>query len=222
MAKGNNTLFERDPIAFCKTKCVNIQNRQSGVKIFNARLAYQHAFFDLVPWGSNQVVFTPKGSGEWDGKDSILKGYFFPYIAYGDLTSTGHAAVALKDIPKTKPAYKYIFTGGVNGCSPMLLKGDADTVTAFHYPNSDGKAKGYPLLKEIGKTAADIIISLDFDVYGTTTHPNGFAFFYFFEGQWTGVTQSHKQGAPDKDKGISSMSINTAMGDHGVTHIIPS
>lgn len=222
MAKGNNKKFERDPIAFCKEKCVNIQNRQGDFAVFNPRLAYQHSFFDLKPWGKNQVIFTPCGSGTWGGKDTILRAYYFPYIAYGDLTSTGHAAVPLKGIPKTNPAYNYIFTGGVNGCSPMLLKGDySNTVWGFHYPNSDGKKKGYPLLSDIGKTADDIIISLDFDVYGTDTNPNGFAFFYYYNGQWTGVVQSQIQGVPDASKGVSSMSINKSMGVNGVTHIIP-
>lgn len=223
MAKGNNTAFTRDPIEFCKNKCVNIQNRQSGIRIFNARLAYPMAFFDLVPWGKDQVVFTPMGSGIWSGKDTIIKGYYFPYIPYGDLTSTGHEAVALENIPKTNPAFPFIFTGGVNGCSPMLLKGSGDTVTAFHYPNSDGKAKGYPLLKLIKKTADDIIISLDFDVYGTDHNPNGFAFFYFYKGQWTGVTQSQIQGTPDQGRGLNSMSINMGMkeADRGVKHVLP-
>jgi hypothetical protein len=222
MADGNNTNFSRDPIAFCKRKCVNIQNTQASIKVFDARLAYADAFIDLVPWGNNQVVFTPKGSLVWTGKSTILKGYYFPYIAYGDLTSTGHAAKPLKDIPKNNPKHKFIFTGGVNGCSPMLLKGDDDrTVWGFHYPNSDGKEKGYPLLKMIGKSSSDIIIALDFDLYGTGTDPNGFAFFYFENGKWVGVVQSHKQGAPDMKSRINSMSINTQKGDSGVTVVRP-
>ncbi|MEK6239400.1 MAG: hypothetical protein N2C14_32180 [Planctomycetales bacterium] len=223
MGSGHNTKFVRDPIAYLKSTCVSMQTKGGLIgKDFDFRKAHEHAFIDFSPWSwgsfAKQVVFTAKATGTWTGKDSILKSYYFPYIQYGSLTG-GHAAVPLKGIPKTNPAYNFIFTGGVNGCSPMLLEGDSSgEVWGFHYPNSDGQKKDYPLLNLIGKSSSDIIISLDFKgTYGSKKHPNGFAFFYYQGTKWVGVTQSHLMGAANAKKGMCTMSINKDIGDDGVT-----
>jgi hypothetical protein len=126
--------------------------------------------------------------------------------------------VLLDNVPAALPPYKFIFTGGQNGCSLLLLRGSGlGTVAALHYPNSDGKGAGYPLLARVNRTAADIILAIDFDLYGETSNPNAASFFYHTGTEWIGITQPQIQGAPSTDWKRCSMTINTSRGVRKVT-----
>ncbi len=213
-----NEKFQLDPVTYAKSVCINLQTAggmasQAG---FNSNLAYSPAYFNLAPWSSSvfsstkQVVLQPQATY----KAGLIQAYYVPYIAYGTITSNNTDMVPLWDVPVVDPPFRYIFTGGQNGCSLLLLKGDVtgSTVAALHYPNSDGKAKGYPLLERIGKTAADVILAIDFDLYGEDAHPNACSFFYYTKGQWIGVTQPQIQGGPDMKWRRCSMLINQSRG----------
>ena len=140
-----------------------------------------------------------------------------PYRQYGAITSDKQDLAPVEGIPTSLPAKKFIFTGGQNGCSLLLMKGTGGTVSAFHYPNSDGKKKGYPLLQRIGKTKGDILLAIDFDLYGDAKNPNACSFFFCRNREWIGVTQPQVQGMPDLGKGRCSMSINKEIGVRVVT-----
>jgi hypothetical protein len=217
--------FLLDPLKYVRTVCINLQTAsgQIGSAAFNANKAYAPCYFDLVPWssslfgGASQVALAPTATM---GQNQIT-GYYVPYISYQSVASTASDhidPVLLDNVPKTLPANRFIFTGGQNGCSLLLLTGGAPgTVSALHYPNSDGKAKGYPLLAKVGKTAADIIIAIDFGVYGSgnpddarhgTYHPNAASFFYHDGKEWIGVTQPQVQGPVNMEWKRPSMSIN--------------
>jgi hypothetical protein len=209
--------FLQDPLKYARTTCINLQGGGGHiVGGFDANRSYSPCYFDLVPWstsffgGASQVMLEPTvtmGAGQ-------ITGYYVPYISYGDIASTNinhKDPVLLDGVPRVLPANRFIFTGGQNGCSLLLMNGNAaGTVSALHYPNSDGKAAGYPLLGLVGKTAADIIIAIDFDVYGETDNPNACSFFYHDGTEWIGVTQPQVQGAADMTWMRPSMSINRA------------
>lgn len=207
--------FKQSPMKYAKEVCINLQGGGGHVTGgFNANLAYTPCYFDLVPWstslfgGASQVMLAPTTTMG----ANLLTGYYVPYISYGNVVSTAadHIDPVLLDgVPKALPPHNVIFTGGQNGCSLLLLKGStADTVSALHYPNSDGKKKGYPLLAQVGKTAADIILSIDFEMYGEDDHPDACSFFYHDGKQWIGVTQPQVLGVPDMTWKRPSMSIN--------------
>ena len=139
----------------------------------------------------------------------MIPAYYAPYLAFGTITSNNQALAPLDNIPAAHPPRRFIFTGGQNGCSFLLLRGAAHgNVCALHYPNSDGKHHGYPLLVGIHRTAADILLAIDFDLYGDDNHPNACSFFYHNGTEWVGVTQPQKQGAVDRTLGRCSMSLN--------------
>ncbi len=204
--------FLLSPTTYVKTTCINLQTRSMATPTaFNANLAYDTAYFDLVPWSSSlfgsasQVMLVPQvGAGP-----GLIDGYYVPYLAFGTITSNNQALAPLENVPKNAPAHKFIFTGGQNGCSLLLLTGNsADTVCALHYPNSEGKREGYPLLSRIGRTAADVLLSIDFDLYGDELQPNACSFFFHNGTEWIGITQPQLQGAPSRDWGRCSMSLN--------------
>ena len=74
--------------------------------------------------------------------------------------------------------------------------------------NSEGKAQGYPLLARIGRTSADVLLSIDFDLYGQEKQPNACSFFYHNGTEGIGITQPQIQGAPNLTWGRCSMSLN--------------
>ena len=204
--------FLLSPLGYVKTTCINLQTK-GGVPLtaFNPNLAYDTLYFDLVPWSSSlfgsasQVMLEPQiaaGPG-------LISGYYAPYLAFGTVTSNNQALQPLDNIPKAAPPRKFIFTGGQNGCSLLLLRGTgADTVCALHYPNSEGKKQGYPLLERIGRTTADVLLSIDFDLYGDAKQPNACSFFFHNGTEWIGITQPQIQGAPNMEWGRCSMSLN--------------
>ena len=207
--------FTADPIKYATQTCINLQTAGGYVASdgFDANKAYAPAYFSLSPWSTSvfssvdQVILKPSI------KSSInsIAGYYVPYIAYGTITSNNANLVLLDGVPKSNPPFKFIFTGGQNGCSLLLLKSEYPAhVCALHYPNSEGKANGFPLLKNIGKTKEDIIFSIDFDLYGDGSNPNAASFLFHDGAKWVGVTQPQIQGAPDMSHKRNSMSINKA------------
>ena len=212
-----NEKFSLDPITYVKMVCVNLQTGGgiSAVGAFNANNAYAPAYFDQAPWA--KPLFGSPSQVMLDGKNAyaagLIQGYYVPYIAYGTITSNNADMVPLWDVPASAPPYRFIFTGGQNGCSLLLLTGRTnDTVCALHYPNSDGKKVDYPLLARIGKTKVDIILAIDFDLYGEDDNPNACSFFFYNGTEWIGITQPQIQGGPDMKWRRPSMSINRAKG----------
>ena len=213
MSAGEVQRFLRDPLAYVKSTCINLQTA-SGANAggaFNAIQAYNDVYCDLVPWSSSlfsnvsQVMLAPQTAVS----PQMIPAYYVPYLAYGSITSDNQNLVPLDNIPAAHPAHNFIFTGGQNGCSLLLMHGtNPGTVCALHYPNSDGKAAGYPLLARIHRTAADILLAIDFDFYGETRYPNACSFFYHNGTEWIGVTQPQAQGAPSKDWKRCSMSLH--------------
>ncbi|MDB5316471.1 MAG: hypothetical protein JWO24_2315 [Rhodospirillales bacterium] len=216
MSAHECTRFKTNPLKFARDVCINLQGAGGMVAAggFNANNAYSPCWFDLEPWSSSlfssatQVILKPQtGMGA-----GLLQGYYVPYISYQSVASTNldHIDMVLLDgVPKALPAYTMVFTGGQNGCSLLMLKGGAaDTVSFVHYPNSDGKKRGYPLLRQVGKTAADILLAIDFDMYGEEGNPNAASFFFYDGSKWVGVTQPQVQGAISMSQMRPSMSIN--------------
>lgn len=223
MSAAEVTKFTLDPIKYVQGTCINLQTGSgsgtSGIDS-NALNSYAPAYFDLVPWSSSlfgstsQVMLKPATAMS----AGLMAGYYVPYINYGAITSNGTALVLLDDVPAALPPYKFIFTGGQNGFRLLLLHGSApNTVSALHYPNSDGKAAGYPLLSKVNRQKSDIILSIDFNIYGEATNPNAASFFFHNGTEWIGITQPQVQGAPSTDWKRCSMSINKAKGVHKVT-----
>jgi len=209
--------FLRDPLEYVKCTCMNLQTASgAGTAIqegaFNANQAYSTLYCDLVPWSTSvfssfatQVMLAPQTAFS----PSMIPAYYAPYLAWGTIVSNSQSLVVTDDIPASNPAHNFIFTGGQNGCSLLLLKGTQPaTVRALHYPNSDGKKAGYPLLDRIGATAADILLSIDFDLYGEAHNPNACSFFYYDGREWIGVTQPQVQGAVNMTWKRCSMSLN--------------
>lgn len=217
MSAHECTRFRTNPLNYARDVCINLQGRGGHITGgFDANKSYSPCWFDLVPWsssffsGASQVMLEPTLTMA----PGLLQGFYVPYISYGNVASVDadHIdMVLLDDVPKTVPPYSVVFTGGQNGCSLLMMTGTApNTVSFVHYPNSDGKAKGYPLLANVGKAATDILISIDFDMYGETDNPNAASFFFHDGTQWVGVTQPQvqKPGMPDRERGRPSMSIN--------------
>lgn len=208
--------FMLDPLAYVKVTCINLQTPSgAGTAIpvggFNANSAYATLYCDLVPWSSSlfgsssQVMLAPQTGFS----AAMIPAYYAPYLAWGTIVSNNQPLVPLDNIPAAAPPQNYIFTGGQNGCSLLLLRGTMPgTVCALHYPNSTGKAAGYPLLAGIGRTAADILLAIDFDLYGDTANPNACSFFFHNGTEWIGVTQPQIQGGVNMDWKRCSMSLN--------------
>lgn len=219
MSAYENERFTRDPLKYARDVCINLQSRSgppsSGL---NLRASHAPGYFDLVPWSTSlvspatQVVL----EGSAQNAAGLIPGYYVPYIQYQSIASTAadHIdPVLLDNIPAQLPPYRFIFTGGQNGCSLLLLRSATrGCVAAFHYPNSDGKENGYPLLAQVGRSASDILLAIDFACYGDEKNPNGASFFWFNGTEWVGVTQSQVQGAPDVSRGRNNMSINPLRG----------
>lgn len=150
--------FITNPLSYVRDVCINLQTRgRGGAGAFNAKLSYAPCWFDLVPWstslfgGASQVMLEPTavmGAG-------LIQGYYVPYISYGNVVSTAadHIAPVLLDgVPRTLPPNSFVFTGGQNGCSLLMMNGSTpDTLSFLHYPNSDGKQNHYPILCRSGK-----------------------------------------------------------------------
>jgi len=205
--------FKLNPLAYVKVTCINPQTPSGmiGNVAFNANLAYDTMYCDLVPWSKSffgstqQVMLAPQAAPS----PKMIPAYYVPYLAYGTITSNNQAMQPLENVSATAPTHKYIFTGGQNGCSLLLLEGAVQgTVTALHYPNSDGKKAGYPLLSRINRDKSHIKLAIDFDMYGTDRQPNACSFFYHNGTEWVGVTQPQVQGPPSKDWKRCSMSLN--------------
>lgn len=217
MSTYENQRFVQDPLKYARDVCINLQTGSgSGTTLggFNAKLSYTNCYFDLVPWSASlfaatQVMLEPTTTAA----AGLISGYYVPYLAYGTIVSNGMTPVLLDNIPTAGPPHRFIFTGGQNGCSLLLLNGTSpNTVSAIHYPNSDGKAAGYPLLAQVGRTAANILIAIDFDFYGETNNPNAASFFWHNGTEWVGVTQPQIQGQPDTSWKRNGMTINKARG----------
>lgn len=205
--------FLLNPLEYVKTTCINLQTASGaiGTASFDANSRYSPAYFDLVPWSKplmgnpSQVMLAPQTA--FSGQ--MIAGYYAPYLAWGTVVSNNQSMVEVDNISATAPPYKFIFTGGQNGCSLLLLTGtQLGTVCVLHYPNSDGKAHGYPLLQRINRTAANILLSIDFDFYGEEKYPNACSFFYHNGTEWVGVTQPQAQGAPSMEWKRCSMSLH--------------
>lgn len=211
--------FRNDPLKFARDVCINLQTADAFVREgdFDPNKSYSPCWFDLEPFSSSlfsgavQVILKPTTQLA----AGLLQGYYVPYISYGKVAST--TLVLLDDVPTSSPAYTVVFTGGQNGCSLLMLKGrTADTLSFVHYPNSNGKKNSYPLLGTVGKTAADILLAIDYDMYGDEDkaaaryNPNAASFFFHNGKQWVGVTQPQVQALPphDKSQKRASMSIN--------------
>lgn len=217
MSAYENQRFVQDPLKYARDVCINPQTRTgaTGTAAFNPNLAYQTCHVDLVPWSTSlfsaatQVMLEPSANAG----AGLISAYYVPYIAFGTISSNGQTPVLLDNVPTTGALHRFIFTGGQNGCTLLLLRGTSpNTVAALHYPNSDGRAHGYPLLAQVNRTAGDVLIEIHFDVYGETMNPNACSFFWHDGIEWVGVTQPQVQGAPDMGWGRCSMSINTAKG----------
>ncbi|HZH16031.1 MAG TPA: hypothetical protein VE057_16900 [Archangium sp.] len=219
MSAYENGRFTQDPPRYARDVCINLQAR-SGAQSGGLKLAASHApaYFDLVPWSTSFVSSATQVVLEGSANDApgLIPGYYVPYIAYGSIASTAAAHIApvlLDNIPEQSPPYRFIFTGGQSGCSLLLLRSaTVGCVAAFHYPNSDGKAKGYPLLAQVGRSASDILLAIDYACYGDEQNVNGASFFWHNGTEWVGVTQSQVMGAPDLRWGRHSMSINASRG----------
>jgi hypothetical protein len=204
--------FKLDPKAYVKTTCINLQTQSGAVgsTVFNPNRAYDTMYCDLVPWSkfgwsTQQVMLAPQAMYS----PQTIMAYYVPYLAYGTITSNNQAMAPLENVSATNPAHKFIFTGGQNGCSLLLLEGATPgTVTALHYPNSDGKQAGYPLLSRINRDKSHIKLAIDFDMYGTAQHPNACSFFYHDGTEWIGLTQPQVQGAPSMEWKRCSMSLS--------------
>ena len=203
---GHNDRFRANPYAYCSLVTVNIQTASGDLGLqFNANKAHETAYVDLVPWDkgsrASQVVFSPSMQNR-GGK--LLAGYYVPYLAFGTITSNG-ASLQTLAIPKRNPKHPYVFTGGMNGCSLLLLEHTDDAYLAVHYPNSDGREKGYPLLN-----GAKVVLDVHFDQYGSGSNPNAFNFLHFNDGAWTAIVQSQAQGAPSlKHRRVSMQRLST-------------
>jgi hypothetical protein len=205
--------FLQGPLAYVKNTCINLQTPSGslGNAAFNPNLAYDTIYCDLVPWsssvfgGASQVMLAPQSAAAMN----MVAGYYAPYLAFGTIVSNNQNLAPQDNIPAAAPPRRFIFTGGQNGCSFLLLRGtNPGTVCALHYPNSDGKGAGYPLLARIARTAADILLAIDFDLYGETNYPNACSFFYHDGTEWIGVTQPQVQGAPNTQWKRCSMSLH--------------
>lgn len=210
--------FITNPLSYVRDVCINVQTcGRRGVGAFNANLSYAHCWFDLVPWstslfgGASQVMLEPTAVL----RPGLIQGYYVPYISYGNVVSTSadHIAPVLLDgVPRTLPPNSFVFTGGQNGCSLLMMNGSTpNTLSFLHYPNSDGKQQHYPILAQVGKTEADIILSIDFDIYGEPENPNACSFFLYNGTEWVAVTQPQVQGAINETWWRRSMSINRNM-----------
>lgn len=133
--------FLLDPLKYVTKVCINLQTGSgSGTVIgpgqFNANNSYAPCYFDLVPWSTSMVFSTDQVMLEPTTTNglNLITGYYAPYMAYGTVTSNNAALTPVDNIPKTLPPYKFIFTGGQNGCSLLLLRGTSpNTVCALHY-----------------------------------------------------------------------------------------
>jgi hypothetical protein len=217
MSEYENQRFALDPTKYVKETCINPQTRSgsAGVVSFDVLKSYQTCYVDLVPWSSlyfksiGQVMLEPQVAA---GK-GMLSAYYVPYLAYGMIQSNKMPPVLLDNVPATGAMHRFIFTGGQNGCSLLLLRGTSPgTVAALHYPNSTGRANGYPLLADVGKSAADILIDIHFATYGETDNPNACSFFWHDGTAWVGITQPQIQGPPDTGWSRCSMSLNHGIG----------
>jgi len=218
MSKSECQRFLINPLKYVRDVCINLQtpSGKRSLSDFDANNCHEHCWFDLVPWstslfsfgGASQVILEPTTKRG----DDLITGYYVPYISYGVVKNHIDEPVLLKGVPEKMPPRSFVFTGGQNGCSLLMMKGtEPNTVDFMHYPNSDGKESGYPLLERVkptAKTAEDIILSIDFDDYGEKYNPNACSFFYHDGKEWVAVTQPQVQGAVDMERKRCSMSIN--------------
>jgi hypothetical protein len=220
-----NKRFLANPLEYCRSTVINLQGAGGFVTGFDANQRYMTAYFDLVPWqGSgmldyfsrklynpDQVILTPQLTPISNG-DSQIHGFFAPYRSYGEFTSgiasggsiANKSAVVIKasiqdvmvEVDQQNPAHPFIFTGGQNGCSLLLVDlGVPGKYTAIHYPNSGGKAQGYPLIGQ----QFQIVLESHFGMYGTTGDPNAACFFYHDGNRWTLIYQPQIQ-LPSSDE----------------------
>jgi hypothetical protein len=208
---SENKRFLADPLQYCRTTVINLQGAGGHITGgFDPNQVHTTAYFDLVPWQetglvssvkklfsstTEQVILSPQ-LGLISNGDSQIHGFYAPYREYGEFTSgiQGGGTVTIQSVmvqvDQQNPTHPFIFTGGQNGCSLLLLDlGVVGKYSAVHYPNSTGKAQGYPMLPG----GAQIVLESHFNLYGTTNHPNAACFFYHNGNRWTLIYQPQTQ-----------------------------
>jgi len=237
MSQGQNSLFISDPLRYCQTTCINAStpphNRYDDN--FNPNLRYQSMYANLKPWHSHavlwklrrkilsQVLFRPR---PMHTSGTPIHGYWVPYVQAGIAAREG---LKILQIPRHPgDTRRFVFTGGMNGCSLLLCEraGDAANYYVVHYPNSEGRSQLYRLLGPY----YTIIMDLHFGIYmtsyevkhyaddvpvigGSTVYNelgNAFIFLYYEGGEWTAIVQRQVDMGVDAQRGVKNLVLRDA------------
>jgi hypothetical protein len=192
---GFNTKFAADPQIFLNS--YSVDPRGNGQNYCNRGVSdawtaqVQHTvYLDMVPYHSGKRLFKAYNKVKavlsldppTHQTDRAVSGYYFPYIFYGAVASEAadHIDLQYLRIPREGTLHKFAFTGALCGCNIVVLAYDDREYEVVHYPNSDGKDMGWPLL---GDKKDRILATLDYDTYAQGDEQgNAFVFLHYNRG----------------------------------------
>jgi hypothetical protein len=98
----------------------------------------------LLPGAPNAIRRSQLKAQMMADPPNVVRGYYFPY-KYGIISTL--ADIGFVDIPKLNPAYKFAFTGAMNGCGIVVTTPpeQPDVLRVYHYQNEGDNAAYLPV-----------------------------------------------------------------------------
>jgi hypothetical protein len=227
MAFGHNAAFLQNPFGYIQKNPINQQDLEgfawkradaSARQKEDARVIMQtlgtELSIDLLYTGNKDVLFCLCDARFPAPKETPINVYWVPFKT-GKLETL--ADIGFADVPKQNPAYDFVFTPGMNGCSLVVTEhpSDATLFRVYHYQSPSSYSKYTPRSWGLGGTgfpAKRIYEWLSYSDYqGDPNNPfesSGFNFMHYENGGWWMYSQplrrKHVVGAKSLTMELSS------------------
>lgn len=182
---GLNMEFIGNPLSFADRYLILAWTPSDKTTIQKASMVdkIKQGNFDFQPTERmNKVKFLPSNSHS--GTEQYITAYWCPYI-------TGYEEIGFVDIPKENPAYNFVFTGLMNGCSLVVTDSPDDATghyRVYHnqHPTDDRVNR---LITDRGQTEHGRIDFADYGSAHSEFDVNGFNFLYYYDDTWHFIIQ---------------------------------
>jgi hypothetical protein len=145
--KGYNAEFMKKPFEFAQTYPLNNMSMRSensdsvgqttSTRNLDLLATLGKGYFDLQPeaaMGIENIYLTPILGGTVPtglGAEPLIEAYFVGYLAPGP-QGAGTANIPYVDMPAINPPVKYMFTGGMQGCSLVVTQQPGGIIRVWH------------------------------------------------------------------------------------------
>ena len=187
-----NNLFMGDPDTFVAGHDMSFDNLFDTQVFGQTIIARKWGIFDFVATVGSGVQVKCVADDTWFVVDSAIKAYYCPYKSVSMIGGDGD--VPYVDIPKQNPDIKFVFTGGLTGCSVIVVDYSGGTYRVYHDSRPDiGAGK-------VTYQTKNIVAKVEFASYkyslGGRDTGNAVAMLYYVNNKWRFTAQKQTMTGP--------------------------